>query len=514
MRYTFLYKSILFLTIFSFFAIYIPYGHMPSDTLYSIATADALCHGKVSIEKTNQVSNVIPGKSGNYYSKYGIGYAILFIPSVVATECLHYIIHIPRARLLQGIASLTNTLIATICMMLFIKLFHNMGLSKKIIVITSIVIASGSMLLPYSKINHAETPTLLILLIFFLYWQKNTKLNIKTAIVYGSCIGFLLLLKASNIIDSALFLCCCGYLIITGKCKKSISIILCGIPLITVLFLLWFNWYRFGSLFNYGYGIEQNQFTTPFSEGLNGLLLSPSKSIFIFSPLIILSIYGLVISYRNNIRLSIPVVLLFICNFLFFLFWHDWHGGWSWGPRLLVPVLVLMHLFIPYSVQSILSSFTKHKNRPFYRILLPVFFLLCYVPSVIINNLGALVWYQQVYYFHKDYTSTENAHPLIAWKLFKNKLDNKSEMYTCSDFKRDCTKPPYTEIWNNVVHEKQIDFTLFETFCGFSTFWGALRYHTHLIIFSLLPVGLFITSICGVIFLYRNKTIISRENHL
>jgi hypothetical protein len=55
--------------------------------------------------------------------------------------------------------------------------------------------------------------------------------------------------------------------------------------------LVLFNWLRFGSPVNFGYASEQ--FNANMALGLFGLLLSPGRSIFVYSPVLLLAIPGI-----------------------------------------------------------------------------------------------------------------------------------------------------------------------------------------------------------------------------
>ena len=83
--------------------------------------------------------------------------------------------------------------------------------------------------------------------------------------------------------------------------------------------------------------------------GRAGLLFSPEKSLLLFAPIVILVVVGSIRLWTAEKRF---VVVLTLANFLVFFvlsaIWHSWQGGWSWGPRLLlpgvIPTMVLLSL--------------------------------------------------------------------------------------------------------------------------------------------------------------------------
>ena len=115
-----------------------------------------------------------------------------------------------------------------------------------------------------------------------------------------------------------------------------------------------YDQYRFGSVIKSGYGSEG--FTTPFLHGASGLLFSPVKSLFLFAPFVFLVLLG---SIRLWTAEKDFVVVLTSANFLVFFvlaaIWHSWQGGWSWGPRLLLPGVIPTML--------LLSLLTRRERR-------------------------------------------------------------------------------------------------------------------------------------------------------
>lgn len=97
-----------------------------------------------------------------------------------------------------------------------------------------------------------------------------------------------------------------------------------------------YNLARFGDVAEFGYAAEPG-FSTPFVTGARGLLLEPSDSLLLFAPIAVLLPAALAWLWRTN---RTPVALLagnLAITFVITALWHSWAGGWSWGPRLLIP---------------------------------------------------------------------------------------------------------------------------------------------------------------------------------
>jgi hypothetical protein len=109
-----------------------------------------------------------------------------------------------------------------------------------------------------------------------------------------------------------------------------------------VALALYYNWLRFGSVLNAGYNTHYG--SALFGRGrlwvgLWGFLFSPGKSLFLYSPPLLLALLGLPRLYREHratflafLAVGLPVVLLYGKLAV-------WHGDWAWGPRYLTFLL-------------------------------------------------------------------------------------------------------------------------------------------------------------------------------
>ena len=127
---------------------------------------------------------------------------------------------------------------------------------------------------------------------------------------------------------------------------------------VPALFLMWYNHYYFGSIFVSGqliYGpvcalIKRGTsyiWSTPFFEGLSGLMLSPSRGLLVYSPLFIFSLIGIIYTWRKRDNLlqkylSIVSLLLIViaCK------WFSWWGGHTFGYRPIVDIVPFLCIFL------------------------------------------------------------------------------------------------------------------------------------------------------------------------
>ena len=104
-----------------------------------------------------------------------------------------------------------------------------------------------------------------------------------------------------------------------------------------------YNVYRFRDPLEFGYRPPVDPgFETPLLEGTAGLLFGPEKSLVLFAPVLVLAPLAFVALWRRA-RLTAALLLgLFVVTFVLAATWHSWQGGWSWGPRLVIPGVALV----------------------------------------------------------------------------------------------------------------------------------------------------------------------------
>lgn len=138
------------------------------------------------------------------------------------------------------------------------------------------------------------------------------------------------------------------------------------IPLLaSVALQLWYNHYRFDSIWLSGYheGRDAKKgFDTPLHVGLYGLFFSSGRSIFLYSPPCVMALIGCWKFFRMRSFEALLVGAIAVPLTISYAMWWSWNGGWEWGTRMifyLVPIL--MWLSTPAW-----QWLDRPRNRPFY----------------------------------------------------------------------------------------------------------------------------------------------------
>jgi hypothetical protein len=105
---------------------------------------------------------------------------------------------------------------------------------------------------------------------------------------------------------------------------------------IGVIPLLVYNTFAFGDAFEQGYGSKP--FDTPILTGLYGLLLSPSRGLFVYAPYLAFAVAALVLAWRSRGEVAVRLRGLGVVAFatlLLYATYTEWWGGRVFGARFL-----------------------------------------------------------------------------------------------------------------------------------------------------------------------------------
>jgi hypothetical protein len=173
--------------------------------------------------------------------------------------------------------------------------------------------------------------------------------------------------------------------------KKLIPLVLGAIPLLALVG--GYHLYYFGSPLALGQEVAGHAvalektgspelWQTPLHVGLAGLLVSPSRGLLIFSPVMAFAFYGLVRSYRvPDYAVLRPLGIGALAMMLLQAKWFDWWGGWAYGYRPWLDAVPLLALCLIPALDTLLPRRTWRR-----------LFAGALVWSVFVQGLGALTY--------------------------------------------------------------------------------------------------------------------------
>ncbi len=142
-----------------------------------------------------------------------------------------------------------------------------------------------------------------------------------------------------------------------------------------------FNFYRFGNAFDSGYLRDATpEFGASVVRGLAGLLFSPGASLFLYSPVAVLGVLGLVKLWRTDRSAALLLSSVTITFVLFYATLGNWIAGRSWGSRYLVVV-------VPYLAAgwAVLLAHMERRWRAFAMVIATTVGMVVQLPGVVVD---------------------------------------------------------------------------------------------------------------------------------
>jgi hypothetical protein len=133
-----------------------------------------------------------------------------------------------------------------------------------------------------------------------------------------------------------------AFLIYRAGRRAKAALVAAAIPMAVTLL---YNATYFGTPFGFGRSLE-GRFLQALPESVAGLLISPARGLFIFTPIALLALGELVLQSRQT-ALARALLASVVTHFVFISAWNEWHGGESFGPRLLTDMLPALFFYLP-----------------------------------------------------------------------------------------------------------------------------------------------------------------------
>jgi hypothetical protein len=363
-----------------------------------LTTQSIVDDGDLSI---NPILNTVTGRHGASYSPYGIGQALLSTPLYLAGRTVDNVGPARARRYFEGytigsasavqwggtvpiffVSLLTQFVAPLVCVLAFMLLLE-LGFSRSTSFFTTLVLGFGTAIsvAGHEYTQHALEALLLLGTIYVLFAHRHD-LRARHAFVAGGLLGFGMLTRINMVVVAPAIgvylmamtrnarprdtggqlprtdgrsigglLARSGLYPIDARLLKNAVAFLLPLAFASGV-ILFMNYERWGSALNFGVPTGANASTaavpnTHFSigqllVGLDGLLLSPGRSIFLYSPPALLGLFA----FRRFYEVRRAEALLFAtvaCTYLLFYSAQDlWHGGYAWGPRYLLPTVPLL----------------------------------------------------------------------------------------------------------------------------------------------------------------------------
>jgi hypothetical protein len=354
---------LLFSALFFLYSLASP-GNLPGDTeiRWSISR-QILRSGSFSLEEDFQTRNCAIGVDGKRYAVSGLGQSLCLLPFAGLGLILEKV-----TLLSSEVSDLLAQFLASVILFpamgaaavwVFYRLILSLGYSRRTSLIAAAVPGFATMHFHYS-VNTQEQTQITLLLVLALWLMVKYYQQRRFVYVWLFCVvlGVCLLFRPSSVSSVLpIYLIALGGEMFTsektmrtGRVSKWPAAGVCGTGSFLVL-LGWYNYVRFGSVFESGYGLSTNTslgghglFESSPLPTLAAMLFSPGKSIFLYNPVLLLfpfCIYGF---YRRHKVVALAVTAAIVSNLVFHSFFTAWAGDYAWSVRYQVPVLPFLVL--------------------------------------------------------------------------------------------------------------------------------------------------------------------------
>ena len=173
------------------------------------------------------------------------------------------------------------------------------------------------------------------------------------------------------------------------------------------------NMLRFGNPLESGYGADAHRFL-PFQlwHMIPQLLGSLDKGLLVFCPILILGVLGWKEFASRYQWEAILCGGLILGNLVLAGAWPWWEGGWSWGPRYLVPA-------IPFWLLPAALWFERRRSRVRFwvLVLLSSTSMVAQIPGVLVTSLGLRPILREI--MRVSFKALENFNCLVPIKLIE-----------------------------------------------------------------------------------------------
>jgi hypothetical protein len=289
-------------------------------------------------------------RDGHLYSNKAPGAALVGVPGYAAARM---IVGPPTAANMRFSLTAMRLLAATIPLLvlafMMARVTRRFGASEERARATVTILLFATPLFAYGLLNfsHALTAAAIFAAWVMLFIDPSPQRDIAA----GALIGL------STISEYPMAIA--GAVLLAVAWRRVHRIVIGGLPF--ALLLAIYNRAAFGSAFALSSGSERNAgFRELASGGVFGvgipsltralrLLFDPSRGLFVFSPVLLLALIAL---WRRPAPLSrsARIALIAVPASLLILYsgYPNWHGGWSVGPRYLVPAVPFLLMPIAF----------------------------------------------------------------------------------------------------------------------------------------------------------------------
>ena len=287
-------------------------------------------------------------RNGKKYGVFPMGNVVAMVPSYLAFRALRAIPHKPLVDelLFRYTSHLSpSLLIAGVCV-LFFAMARREGASERAAMWMTLLLGFATILFIYARVPFSEALQMLLLT-----WTVERglvlgdRLSRRGAFFAGLACG---LLFNTKLIYALVIPVVLVYVVVQNRKQPRAlveALVVAAVPLVALgLFAIAHNYVKTGTLADSGYRIPEGVFSGDAYAALWGYFFSTGKSVFLYTPALVLGALALPSYLRERRAHAIFLIAVSVVVTLANAKFRYWHADYCWGPRLLVPLTAVWML--------------------------------------------------------------------------------------------------------------------------------------------------------------------------
>ncbi|MBA4018976.1 MAG: hypothetical protein C0483_17545 [Pirellula sp.] len=327
-------------------------GFDTSEACYHYAIAEQIVnHGTLGIDEPREGIFTI-GPDGRTYASHEFGNTLALIPTAFINFGIERLLsraQVPHERieqLKQFIMSFQAGVYAALTLSVLFRILLQYRMPTQHAFLGCCAVGFGTFFASYGRnlFDGLLCALLLTSAIFALMRYRETN-AMSLVVIAFALLGYSVTTRLSMVIPTAIalaFVCLAS--------NRRLSPVALAI-LTLVPFAMWQLWYNQLRTGNYlispvqtAQYADNNAFDGDLRIGLLGLLISPGKSLFVYAPILLLSIAAMPKFWRRDKLMAVLVGATFVLWLLLHGKLRSWYGAWGWGPRHFVTIVPLLAL--------------------------------------------------------------------------------------------------------------------------------------------------------------------------
>lgn len=272
------------------------------------------------------------GHDGRFYSNWYPLNSALALPVVTVASAVASAAQLPARYVAAPFVVAWTALLTSLTCGLMVLAASAWGGRRRAAVLMAVAYAFGTIVLLYGRSFFAETLLGLLTLGALLSASGESR---RAPAVEAALAGLAVLAKPTGIVVAIALV-----LFHLARRRWARAVSAAGGAATGLITYFAYNSMRFGDPFTFGQPWGSFRLSV-IPEALVGLLASPGRGLLWYSPLVALAVLWLALDCFERPRQPRAASAIALLAFLGFLsihaLWDQWAGGWSWGPRLLVP---------------------------------------------------------------------------------------------------------------------------------------------------------------------------------